>query len=294
MVLNIFENDEALDIETNLKERANVLDFIASTEAVIAAEGENPMAAPLANRLAAVKSQVAGVNAQLFGRLQKQIRERSVTPAMLRLEFNQYTDYRAEQEGLTHVGPDTLDMLLDGIMALEEYTDPLGPPGPGMNHYVPTPARAILDAVDHIQLKSEDVFYDLGSGLGRVVILAHLATGVKARGVEINPIPNDRARRSAAQLGLAEVEFINADVRQADYSEGTVFFMYTPIKESIFHEMFSKLEHEARRRQIRLCTLGPCTEWVASQPWVKTPVANLEDPFKVIPFYSIAPTQASS
>jgi precorrin-6B methylase 2 len=140
---------------------------------------------------------------------------------------------------------------------------------PEMVFYQPTPARIVLELVEKASLKKEDVFYDMGSGLGQVSMLVNLLSGVRAKGVEFEPAYCDYARRCAKELNLSRVEFINADAREMDYSDGTVFFMYTPFEGKLLQEVLEKLKGESQRRKIRVCTYGPCTLQVSRQSWLK-------------------------
>ena len=113
------------------------------------------------------------------------------------------------------------------------------------------------------------VFYDIGSGLGQVSTLTHLLSGVQAKGVEVELAYCDYARRCARGLNLSQVEFINVDAREADYSDGTVFFLYTPFEGRMLERVLERLKHESRKRRIQLYTYGPCTRQVARQRWLE-------------------------
>jgi hypothetical protein len=114
-----------------------------------------------------------------------------------------------------------------------------------------------------------------------------LLTGATARGVEFEPAYCDYARVCAADLNLSGVEFINADARTADYSEGTIFFMYTPFEGSILQEVLEKLRGESGRRRISLFTYGPCTPQVSRQRWLKWVDQNGADIYKLGVFTSL-------
>jgi hypothetical protein len=165
-------------------------------------------------------------------------------------------------------GYDALDRLTATLLAA-------GAPSPeravltgDMVRYQPTPTRAILSMIDETGLGPDDVFYDLGSGLGHVVLLVGLLTGARARGIEIEPAYCDYARRSAQSLALARVEIVEADARDASLSGGTVYFLYTPFRGALLDEVLEALRREARQRPIRVCTYGPCTAAMASVPWL--------------------------
>jgi predicted RNA methylase len=144
----------------------------------------------------------------------------------------------------------------------------------------------VLEAVDKLNLKPDDVFYDLGSGLGRVVILANLLSGAQARGIEINPVLDEHAREFANRLALPMVTFIKADVREVDFSDGTVFFMYTPFTGEIMDTVLEKLHRQSLKHPLRIATYGPCTMSVSQQEWLHTEAVDINNPFDPVIFHS--------
>ena len=86
----------------------------------------------------------------------------------------------------------------------------------------PRLARKLLGLV---KAGPEDVFYDLGCGLGVPVMVA--ATICKrATGIDVlNPLV-ERARGVAEELGLSNAKFLEGDLRTADLSDGTIFYSY--------------------------------------------------------------------
>ena len=165
-------------------------------------------------------------------------------------------------------GYDELDLLVNGILTHRNLPAETRVREPEMVYYQKTPARIILELIYRADFKPSDVFYDLGSGLGQVVMLVHLLCGIVSKGVEFEPAFCDYARDIATELQLRDVEFINTDARGADYSSGTVFFMYTPFDGRLFREVLQMLKAEADRRKIKLFTYGPCTAVVAQQSWL--------------------------
>ena len=130
-------------------------------------------------------------------------------------------------------------------------------------------------------------FYDLGAGLGRVAILVRLLVEIGVTGVEIEPAYCRHARRQAAQLGLSNLDFIQADARVVDYSDGTVFFMFTPFTGSVLRAVLARLEALARRRPIRLCTYGNCTFPINRRSWVRRVGPATPHQYKLAIFESI-------
>ena len=181
--------------------------------------------------------------------------------------INEYFDLSSYLHQDT-TGYDNLDIFLNGLLANQNLPVELQDREPEMIYYQKTPARLILELIDKAAFKPQDVFFDLGSGLGQVVILVNLLSSVISKGVEFEPAFCNYAKSCADNLKLNDVEFMNADARYADYSSATVFFMYTPFEGKILQETLQNLKGEAKNRKIKLFTFGPCTPEVANENWL--------------------------
>jgi SAM-dependent methyltransferase len=93
--------------------------------------------------------------------------------------------------------------------------------------YTPT-RHAIADAMLQLAgVGSGDVVYDLGSGDGRIPIIAAQKYGARGVGIEIDPALVARARQNAADAQVADrVTFIEGDLFQADLRAATVVTVY--------------------------------------------------------------------
>ena len=211
-----------------------------------------------------LRARLEAADAALVGALLARVRARRYTPAGLRRAL------------LTHAGepgkPGAYDALDRLVAALLDG----GPPSaervalePGMVSYQPTPARAVLALLERAGLGPEDLFYDLGSGLGHVVLLVALLAGARGVGVEIEPAFVEVARRSARRLRVRGVRFVEADARIAPLHGGTVYFLYTPFRGALLEKVLESLRAQARERPIRVCTHGPCSAAVARVPWLR-------------------------
>lgn len=172
---------------------------------------------------------------------------------------------------------DALDALVRALLDAGPVPEETIAREPEMVPLQVTPARIVLEFVDKAQVSERDLFYDIGSGLGQIAVLVHLLTGARACGVEIEPGYCDYARRCAAELALKPVTFINTDARAARYADGTVFFLYTPFRGQMFHQVLNRLEMETRGRQVRLGTYGPCTQMAAGLSWLAALGPVVED-----------------
>jgi len=222
-----------------------------------------------------VKRRLEEIDDDLFQRIRTGIRMGGCTGATFKSLIAEYVACHAnDSRQQDEPDYDNLDMFIDGLLLNRALPLETKAREPEMLYYQQTPARIIFELVEKAHLTREDVFYDLGSGLGQVQIVANLLSGVTARGIEFEPAYCNYARVCAADLNLDCVEFINADARTADFSDGTVFFMYTPFEGGILQEVLKKLWGESQKRQIRLFTYGPCTLPVSRQGWLKCSDSN--------------------
>lgn len=218
-------------------------------------------------------------NERVLRRLRRRIREGRYTRDGL---FRAFTRCAAPAPDARHY--DALDLLFAGLIDAGELPEEEVPREPEMVAYQPTPSRAILALLPHVA--QDDVFYDLGSGLGRVVILVALLRGARARGVELEPGFCEYAARCAARVGVRNVEFSQADAREAELADGTVFFLYTPFRGALLQQVLAHLQLLAARRSLRVCTFGPCTLEVARSAWLR-PLGAADDPNELAVFQSL-------
>jgi hypothetical protein len=271
--IEAIESDIALYEETNFDSRVeaidylefNVLDRIAG---LLQATHPPEELAPLRQRAERVLRRLEETDDTLFQRLGAGIRAGRYTGLALKALVEAYVGRASGGPQHDAAGYDSLDLFINRLLRIQAVPEETKAREPEMVYYQKTPARIIFELVERAQLTPEDVFYDLGSGLGHVPMLVHLLSGAAARGVEFEPAYCDYARRRAADLSLSRVTFIHADARAADYSAGSVFFMYTPFEGGILQAVLQKLREEARTRKIRLFTYGPCTLEVSRQAWL--------------------------
>jgi len=224
-----------------------------------------PAVLQLQRNAEALRRQLRSHDDALLDDMRREIRDGTLRGVRFRsrLEACGYDVVAADRTGY-----DGLDALVSDLLLDEAVPHPLLALEAEMVQYQPTPARVVLALLAHAQVTREDVFFDIGSGLGQVPMLVNLLTGARAIGVEIEPAHCDYARRRAADLRLDGVAFRNDDARSADYSEGTVFFLYTPVHGEMLNVVLDRIRAATCNREIRVLTYGPCTETVASLEWL--------------------------
>jgi hypothetical protein len=128
-------------------------------------------------------------------------------------------------------------------------------PGEHLVGYHASGVAPIVRALVEVPVLPQDVLVDLGSGLGKVVLLTAILTGATARGIELQPALVERARACAALLGV-DARFVADDARDARLDDGTVFFLYVPFTGPVLATVLERLRAVAARRAIVVCTLG--------------------------------------
>lgn len=147
------------------------------------------------------------------------------------------------------------DAWVDALFGLEEIPDDAKDLPREAVPYLPCGVDEIVTMVRELPLKPEDQFVDLGSGLGRVVMLAHLISGARSSGLELQAHLVASARSQGEALNLRDVSFRVAEVTSEDL-DGSVFFLYAPFSGEMLRRALDRLEAVARRRRIVLCAVG--------------------------------------
>ena len=108
--------------------------------------------------------------------------------------------------------------------------------------FVPT-APVVVDAMLALaRVGADDVVYDLGSGDGRIVIMAAKKYGARGVGIELDPKLVASSRQAAIENGVADkVTFIEGDLFEQDISAATVVTLY------LWPSVNARLETKFRR-----------------------------------------------
>ncbi len=286
------EKNSALYEEMNFDRRAQAIDQI-EFKVIDRIEGllqtRNPPEELIALKQSAerVKHQLEDVDARVFQRFRADIRTGRCMGTALKSLIDQHSGHDSSgNRQRDEIGYDSLDAFVNGLLLTQPVPLETTAREPEMVYYQQTPARIIFELIEQAHFTEEDVFYDLGSGLGQVPILVRLLGGATAKGVEFEPAYCDYAKGCVTDLNLSRVEFINLDARIADYSDGTVFFMYTPFRGRLLQAVLEKLRGESRQRRIRLFTYGSCTSQVSQQSWLQWVDQNGDHEYKLGVFKS--------
>lgn len=219
-------------------------------------------------RAKALRTRLEAVNTELYQSVRSEI-ARGGQPCTLLRWLQDAASQNESKRTLPGLGFDYRDELVSRVLQFREPSEPNLQQSPEMVPYQPTPVGHILHLIAATALAKDDIFVDLGSGLGHVSLLVSMVTGAQSLGIEVQPDYVASARECAQNLHLSRVRFIPLDARDADYSCGTVFYLYSPFSGSILTNVLSALRLESARRSIKICSLGPCTRTIANESWLK-------------------------
>ena len=156
---------------------------------------------------------------------------------------------------LDTIPPRERDGWVDLLWDLDEIPDDDPALPRGCVPYLPCAVATVLEVVQRAGVTSNDVFVDVGSGLGRTAFVASLLTGAGCIGIEIQPAFVEAAKGRAAWLNLARTRFVEGDAAELVrfITIGTVFFFYCPFGGDRMRRVLDDLEAIARTREIRVC-----------------------------------------
>ena len=111
-----------------------------------------------------------------------------------------------------------------GAFAVQQPSRPVRQPD---IFFVPTSEAVADEMLQLARITRDDVVFDLGSGDGRIVMLAAQKYGARGVGIEIDPALVTRARDIARGSEVGDrVRFVEADLFEADISAATLVTLY--------------------------------------------------------------------
>jgi SAM-dependent methyltransferase len=132
--------------------------------------------------------------------------------------------------------------------------------GPNLDfatHYEPTPVRDVERLLDAIPPPLEQTtFVDVGSGMGRVVLMAACRPFKLVAGVEISPTLHEVARENLARfdaelLHCRDIRLIRADAADYRFPRGTLaVYLYNPFRAPVLERVLDHIL--AQRRDVTL------------------------------------------
>jgi hypothetical protein len=268
--IRAIEADESLFVETNFAGRSEAIDFldfhiIDRINGLLAQGGAHGELEALRERAALIKGSLERIDTCLFERVREEIAAGVRPGSFERMIRGLQNNAAATNEQ----GYDVLDTFVNGLFSDQPLPAETKALMPDMVSFHKTPVRVVMELIRLAEIDSDDLFFDIGSGLGQVVLLVNLMTGARARGIEYEPAYCAYASAIASRLHLTDTVFVNADARDSDYSKGTVFFLYTPFEGRLLQDVLRLLQRECLSRMVRVFTYGPCSAKVVAENWCR-------------------------
>ena len=112
--------------------------------------------------------------------------------------------------------------------------------------FVPSPTQVIQYMLKLADLKPGEVFFDLGAGDGRTVIMAAKSFGARSVGVELREDLAKKALSTIHESGLGDrVTIVNGDMFSVNLTSADVVFLY--LTTSANEKIRPKLEQDLRK-----------------------------------------------
>lgn len=170
------------------------------------------------------------------------------------------------------------DEFWDRRLGISTFGYHPGSGGPGdcewYMHYTPSPYRDIFDVLEVAGLQENDVFTDLGCGLGRVVFAASYRGARRAEGVELVPALARKAQEDLRNSRLAnrDIRFFERNVIHHDISATTLCYMFHSFGHRTLAEVLDKAKQDRRRtganRPLRIAYVNPvCDDVIRDAGW---------------------------
>lgn len=127
--------------------------------------------------------------------------------------------------------------------------------------YVPSPYAVLRRVLRRVDLRPDDVFVDLGSGMGRAVFAASWLGAGRAVGVEIDPalIAIARANLARSRLRDHQVEFVGCGAESYPQDQSTVIFLFNPFGAGTLAAVARQIEDGLKKnpRNLRIAYVNP-------------------------------------
>lgn len=142
------------------------------------------------------------------------------------------------------------------------------------NWYEPLNYITLEKCLDALNLRPDDVVFDIGCGLGRVLCALARRPIKKCVGIDLSEefVAMARANLARARGLRASAEALVADAALADYDEGTAFYLYNSFGATTMAFFLQRLRDSVSRRPrpIRVIYVNPMQNHVFEQAgWLR-------------------------
>ncbi len=143
-------------------------------------------------------------------------------------------------------------------------------------HYVPTPYRDLFHFMRTAGLGADDIFTDLGAGMGRAVFAASWLGAARASGIELLPdlAAIAEQNRQHSRLRGRDIVFRAANALDIALVDTTLLYMFHPFGEQVMERILARARRErieaGATRPLRIIYVNPvCEDVLAASGWLR-------------------------
>lgn len=189
-------------------------------------DADDPRGAEILAEADVLKQKVLEQDEQEFAALRADMKNGVYTAEQWRADMARRPEF--EQDAFTH-----------RLLGLHDPPRPSYAREDEMVHFVASTVKDVLEVAELVG--SDDVFYDIGCGTGKVAMLIRWLTNATVKGVEFDSAYVVAANAAKDDVGI-DVRFIESDARTVDYDDATVLYLYEPFRGEIMSSFLDRLK----------------------------------------------------
>lgn len=158
----------------------------------------------------------------------------------------------------------TVDEADDLISRVFGVVNP-APPSTGLGtRYEPTPSRTVVEMVRRLDLRTADVFVDVGCGRGLLLALVASLVQCKVIGIEADPTLASEASSTLERIAAGRSQVLVDDATHGRLPPASVYFLFNPFEEEAdLSKVYQLILSQPHPETVRILSLG------ASSPFFK-------------------------
>jgi len=278
-------NSNDVEDEINFLLRKRILDTISILERNL---HRNDLDPKILNEAKNLKHRVEKINRSVIHKYSDLIFNQNFSKSEIRKLLNPFTQYQKESSNHIHAYEEELDLLMNGIFGLDADKVRIPEQRDGFVHLETSPVSVILNMIDQLNLTGKETLIDLGSGLGLALFIFRLLTDVVSVGIEVQEPYYKLSLKVQERFKFSKLHFIHSDVRDAELTNGDIFYMFTPFIDKLMEDVLNKLRYVGETKHIVVCSYGISTISLGDEPWLAIKDANMLYPEKAAIFESKA------
>lgn len=148
--------------------------------------------------------------------------------------------------------------------------------------------ESVTEILDKLNIKKNDVFYDLGSGTGRICLQVYLEKDIRCVGIEYVKPRYEIAEKSLKFLkkiykNTKKINFINSDFFDIDWSDATIIYICnTCMGKTITNKILKKIKDLPKLKYVFTVSELPSVKFLNLKETILTPTSWSKDTYTYI------------